>query len=664
MAAITDFKTAASALIDRFQFFRQAGITFGGKRDTYEVLGYERVLTIKEYRDRYARGGLAGRIVDVYPNATWRGDMELVEDEDPKTDTAFEKAWKELEQRLKIKANLQRVDKLSQLGYYAVLLLGGPGNFDEELPRGAAGQLSGLFPFSGGGGPAARAAGFGSRDGGSGMSAAFGDATIQDFETDAHNPRFGLPLTYMVRRLDVTSPELQRPVHWSRIIHVAEGCLDNEVYGTPRLERVWNLLDDLDKVTGGGAEAFWLRANQGLHINIDKDMKLAANDDTVQNLRDQVDAWRHGVSDRAFKTRGVEINTLGSDTANFTGPADAIITQIAGALGVPKRILTGSEMGELASSQDRENWKDQVNGRQTGYVGPFVVRPLVDRLIQYGYLPTPTEGERGYEVRWPHIQVLTEDEKAKGAKEWAATNQAQGEPVFLAEEIRDHWYDLEPFTKQQQAAIDAKAAEKVVPATPFGQQPTAAEEAELVRVLAAAIEAGNADVVDAIVGLQHKYGSTQVQLPRDVAARLLAIGRAIPDGELAADGRETDAHVTVKYGLLNPDASKLFEVVARRGPASLTLGKTGVFQAPDYDVVFVSVASPDLVDLNAAIGIGMPCVPSDYGFYSPHATIAYVKPGLGVKYAGLTALEGVTVTVNAMTMTDADGNQTEVSLLD
>ena len=93
--------------------------------------------------------------------------------------------------------------------------------------------------------------------------------------------------------------------------------------------------------------------------------------------------------------------------ANFSNPADAILTQIAGSKAIPKRILTGSEMGELASSQDRDNWKDQINGRQTGYAGPYIVRPLVDRLIKYGYLPTPKKGPREYEVRCPQIQVLT-----------------------------------------------------------------------------------------------------------------------------------------------------------------------------------------------------------------------------------------------------------------
>ena len=142
---------------------------------------------------------------------------------------------------------------------------------------------------------------------------------------------------------------------------------------------------------------------------------------------------------------GIEADdcALGSDVANFAQQADAIIKQIAGAKGMPMRVLTGSEAGELASSQDRDNWKDQVNGRQTSYAGPYIMRPLADRLIEFGFLPTPAEGAQAYQVRWPQTQVLTEEERHAGAKAWAETI-VGGAPVFSADEIRDKWYQMDP----------------------------------------------------------------------------------------------------------------------------------------------------------------------------------------------------------------------------
>ena len=496
-----------SVFLARSRFAREAGLTFDGARDLWKVLGYDRNVTTRQYREEYARGGIAGRIVDALPNATWRGTFDIVEDDDPEKKTAFEQAWMDLDTRLQIQAKLRRVDILSQLSTYAVLLIGAKGPLDTELPRGKAESLLYLTPFLGGGGP-----------GGDQSIRAVttdADATVHEFETDVSSPRFGLPKSYQLRRVDVNSPTLQVPVHWTRIIHVAEGLLEDEVYGQPSLERVWNLLADLNKVTGGGAEAFWLRANQGLHMNIDKDMQLSTGtatgvqtkDQQIRDLQEQAEAYAHQQT-RWLRTRGVDVQTLGSDVANFASPADAVLTQIAGAKGIPKRILTGSEMGELASSQDRDNWKDQVNGRQTGYAGPYIVRPLIERLIQYGYLPAPKGGPLKYEVKWPQIQVLTEAEKADGALKWAQTNSTAGEPIFTEAETRDHWYGMAPLTPEQRKEIEDRKAEALkqqqalmAPAPEPEEEKDDEEEEEIVKVLEDAIRTGNADVVHAVIGL-------------------------------------------------------------------------------------------------------------------------------------------------------------------
>lgn len=498
----------------RLQFARLAGMSFGDKRDLYAILGYNRQITTQEYRDRYARGGIAGRIVDVYPNATWRSEFDVVEDEDPKQKTEFEQAWIDQERRLQIRSKLLRADKLAGQSTYAVILIGAAGELNEELPQASKPEdLLFLQPFSGGGGPYSAS---------TNQTIATGaDCTIESFETNPKNERFGQPLFYKIRRLDFSSPDLQKPVHWTRIIHLAENVLETDIYGQPTLERVWNLLDDLDKCTGGGAEAFWLRANQGLHLDIDKDMELDDATAAIENLKKEAELYQNQAT-RWLRTRGVDVKTLGSDVANFSNPADAILTQIAGAKGIPKRILTGSEMGELASSQDRDNWRDQVVGRQSGYAGPYIVRPLIDRLIKYGYLPAPKKGVDAYQVKWPQIQTLTESERSEGAQKWANTKNADGTPTFTTSEIRDKWYGYAPLTAEQIAEQKA-LGEALAPAPPAppeggipdegaggnaGAFPRAAQrrvdplERELVTVLSAAIKCGATEVVDAIVGVQ------------------------------------------------------------------------------------------------------------------------------------------------------------------
>lgn len=441
---------ARGVLVERMKFAQTAGFTFNGGRDMNTVLGYPAFITAKQYRDRYARGGIAGRIVDAICDATWRGAVELIENENNEEDTAFEEAWTALDQRLQIQAKVLRGDKLSRLSSYAVLLLGAPGELQTPLEKARKPEeLAYIKAYSGGDVVSTSL----QRAQAQAMSSE-ADCVVGDLDLDPHSPRFGLPETYKLRYIDPKNPHEARTVHHSRIVHLAEGCLNNEIYGQPALERVWNLLDDLDKVTGGGAEAFWLRANQGLHLNIDPAMPVQDVEKQIAKLTEQSEDYKHQLT-RWLRTRGVDVKTLGSDVANFSQQADAIIKQIAGAKGMPMRVLTGSEMGELASSQDRDNWKDQVNGRQTSYAGPYIMRRLADRLIEFNFLPTPAEGAQAYEVRWPQTQVLTEEEKHAGAKAWADCV-VDGAPVFTVDEIRDKWYQMDP-----QEPLDAALVEEL-----------------------------------------------------------------------------------------------------------------------------------------------------------------------------------------------------------
>lgn len=148
-----------------------------------------------------------------------------------------------------------------------------------------------------------------------------------------------------------------------------------------------------------------------------------------------------------------------------------------------------------------------------------------------------------------------------------------------------------------------------------------------------------------------EFSSTQVELPADVAGDIRTLADSIPDADLGEDGREDKPHVTVKFGLHTDDVADVRRVLAGEGPITVTLGKTSLFPAKegaDYDVVKVDVDSPDLHRLNAKIAKALEHTDT-HPTYKPHATIAYVKAGLGKKYEGRTDLEGKTVTLNAIT---------------
>jgi 2'-5' RNA ligase len=166
-----------------------------------------------------------------------------------------------------------------------------------------------------------------------------------------------------------------------------------------------------------------------------------------------------------------------------------------------------------------------------------------------------------------------------------------------------------------------------------------------------------------------KYCSTQVNLTGEDAKVFGRMNKAvIPDSLLAGDGRETDPHVTVKYGLHKSDPDLLARVVSGFGPAKLTFGKLKHFPAnksrPESDVVVVEVESKDLVKLNKMVADAFPHTDT-YPTYNPHMTLAYVKVGEGKAYEGKNhPLKGKSVNFDVVHISDKEGGKTPVSLTD
>ncbi len=161
----------------------------------------------------------------------------------------------------------------------------------------------------------------------------------------------------------------------------------------------------------------------------------------------------------------------------------------------------------------------------------------------------------------------------------------------------------------------------------------------------------------------HKFSSTQVELPPEVAKLFLAAAAKIPDNELGEDGREDTPHVTVKYGLHGTDPMPVRKALTGESPAKLVLGKTSIFKNPDFDVLIVEIHSPDLHRLNKKIEKSGEFTDTHPG-YKPHATIAYLKPGKGKKYTGSTEFKGVRAVIPAVTFSAKDGTKTDIPLGD
>ena len=414
MAKLSVISAMSGVIKGRMELARKLGITYEGKRDLFKLLGYTRSLAYEDYYLRYDRGGVAASVVDAYPNATWRQPPFLINagsqiDEER---SQFTKDFEKMAKRVKLYHYLERADKLAGLGRYSILLIGTRnGNLTSALPRiRSFDDVLYLTPY------------------------AENHANVAEYDKSPSSKRFGLPSIYDVTLGDEKTTQ---KVHYSRIIHVAEGLLEDEIYGKPRLKGVWNYLDDLDKVVGGSSEAVWRTVDRGIHFDIDKDADLDASDE--DDFSDEIEEYVHGLK-RYIRTRGVKSTSLGAEVPNIKGNFETLMALIGGTARIPVRILLGSERGQLASSSDERNFSSRVKERQKSFAEPIMIRTFIDRLGEYG-LET-----QEYDVVWPDTSTLTDREKSDIAARYAqairnVSAQGEGMVVMPVEDFRKRYID-------------------------------------------------------------------------------------------------------------------------------------------------------------------------------------------------------------------------------
>lgn len=379
-----------SELTNRALFASKLGVQFGGLRNIYTALGYKTDLKFEDFFGRYRRQEIAKAIIDRPVKVTWQGPLYLIESNEPE-DTEFEKTWRSLDMRIGIKTVFSRVDRLTGIGRYGVILLGlDDVSSNQEFARPVrAGnrKLMYMKPFS------------------------ERNAPIVRYVEKTNDPRYGMPLYY---GLQVTDPASKRSnvvnVHYSRVIHIVDDNLESEVLGTPRLEPVFNRLMDLEKILGGDAEMFWRSARPGFKGNVKDDYTMTPK--AKEALLSQLDEYEHNLR-RFLVNEGVDVTALEQSIESPKEHFDVQIAAISSETGIPQRVLMGSERGELASTQDTTEWLSFVQARREDFAEPCIVRPTVDRLISYGVLPKPSED---FTVAWQDLFSISEKARVEIGK--------------------------------------------------------------------------------------------------------------------------------------------------------------------------------------------------------------------------------------------------------
>lgn len=409
------------------------GQSYQGDRKLYEALGYPREedLTYEYFENKYKRQEIAKAIIDKPVDATWGGSLLVTEEDEAAEESTLNDAWLELNKEFGVKKRLNKLDKLAGVGHYSVLLFGFKDikKLDDwAQPATGKKELTFLKQLS------------------------EEEASIHKLEKNTKSKRFGQPLLYKVRiSEDTTGVQGNRDsisvrsdttvrgqssssskkttdilVHHTRVIHVKDGELTSEIFGTPRLKPIINRLEDLEKILGGDAEMFWRNARPGYHAKPDENFSIS--DDTIKALEDELDKYEHDLR-RFITAEGTDIKALTQEVASPKEHFEIQIKAISSQTGIPKRILEGSERGELASSQDRDQWLSLIKNRMTEFAEFDIFRPFIDKCMSHGILPE----EEKYTVIWEDIFAPSEAEKVEVGKKRSDALKVYSDSLFAAE---------------------------------------------------------------------------------------------------------------------------------------------------------------------------------------------------------------------------------------
>lgn len=400
-----------SVLVARQEWAERLGQSFDGKRNMYDIVGYPKVPRFQDFYNFYKRDGIAAAVIDRVSEETWRNYPIILApgqeaDDQSETIGPVQKEFLDLAKKVNLLKAFTDVDAACGYSRIAVIFLGltGPSSFDQPAAKGS--QLAYVTVYDEG----------------------QIEIKTNEINADQQSERYGLPEYYWLAMGENVADngrttQIKTRVHWSRVIEVKEGRSRSRIYGVPRLENILNRLYDLEKVVAGSSEAFWLLIYRGFSVTNQKDVEMPeVGSEGDKAMRDSIEEYIHGLK-RYVMLDGADMQDMGGRVVSGKEQFELIVSYIAGSKRIPKRILLGSERGELASSQDDVNFADTIESRQNNYAEPVILRPFIDRMVILGILNIPVD----YNVNWPSLFSLNPLEKSELAKNVAtAINTATG----------------------------------------------------------------------------------------------------------------------------------------------------------------------------------------------------------------------------------------------
>ncbi len=352
------------------------GMQFKSHRDFYTIFGWERQVSATLCRALYENHGIAKVANDVPIDTTWRNLPKITSGS-----TDFDSKLTTLNNRIDLFGAMKNVDRISGIGRYGIMVLGIAGqSYESALKKFKLDQLKKIDVYQE-----------------SEINLDVEQKKGKDGKTESY---------YSIKNYVIGG----KRVHPSRIIHVAENSLDG-IFGQSRLIPIYNQLHDMWKISGSSAEQFYMSASLLLSAQGRKDYRIKEADGTAlkEKLLELVNRAKG-----FLVSNGFDIKNIAPDIVSPKDSWEVHEKFISASRRIPRRILFGSEMGQLASSQDQSNYYEHIESRQKNYVNPKIIRPVIEVLLAYSDL-----NATAYEVAWDKLSSLTDKEVAISYHQYA-----------------------------------------------------------------------------------------------------------------------------------------------------------------------------------------------------------------------------------------------------
>ena len=123
--------------------------------------------------------------------------------------------------------------------------------------------------------------------------------------------------------------------------------------------------------------------------------------------------------------------------------------------------------------------------------------------------------------------------------------------------------------------------------------------------------------------------STLFEIRGSVAQHIRELQGEIKKGDIKE--LERYLHITCRYGLVLDGSEVLEPIVDALEPIQANITGLNAFQSEQHDVLYLAIESEGLLALNEQLQ-ALTGKPSDYDEYTPHITLAYLKPNTAQKY--------------------------------